>query len=200
MVSLNTASRIALALSLATAPALAGDGHWNYGVGLTYASGLKDVKDFYEKEYNAYSVTISPVGLVFMPSYEWKNGFMICADLGPTMLAMGDISYTDVPVGLGAGFVFMPTQNISPYIRAGIRHHIANGDNVEESKTGAFAALGLEFSRKSSIHWGFEAAIDTSVVKFKSSDQIYNPVSGTYGDVFTDIKPNKFMLNVHVAF
>ena len=200
MSNLSSIGRFAFALSLATVPLLASDGNWNFGVGLTYASGLKDVKDFYAGAYSASTVTLSPVGAAFMSFYEWKNGFRFFEDVGPVMVAMGDVRFVDVPVGLSAGYVLLPSQDTSPYVRAGIRDHIASGDRVESSTPGAFAALGVDFARRSGMPWGIEAAIDTSLVKFKSSTQVWNPATDQEEDVFTKIKPNKLLLNVHLIF
>jgi hypothetical protein len=186
MLNLRTHLGLATALVLAAGPAFAGEG-WHFGIGLSHASGFADVKDYYEREYHATSITVSPVGAVFMPSYEWNNGLRVGGDLGPILAVMGDVSFVDVPVGLSVGYAFRPAQEVSPYVRGGIRYQIASGDQVNGSSPGAFAAAGIDFAQRKRFHWGLEAAVDTSTVTFK-------------GTRTEEIKPNRFLVNVHFTF
>jgi hypothetical protein len=193
---------IALALGVVALPASAADGRWNFSLGLAYVSGFSDVKDFYVREYSAEASSFVPVGLMFTPYYETKSGWRFCLDVGPVAAALGSVSFVDVPVGLSAGYRFRGGSRTWPYVRAGMRYHFAGGDNIDGSTPGVFAGLGLDFGRESGTRWGIELAVDTSDVKFQSTDWVYDPNTGhgTYVTTVERIKPGKLLLNAHVVF
>jgi len=190
---LRTFSRLAVAIALATTPALAQDGRWKFSVGAAYVGGLTDITDYYEREHNVSASTVIPVGVMFTPYYEMKNGLRLGGDLGPITAVMGDVDFWDIPIGVSAGYAFLPSQDVSPYVRAGVRHHIASGTDVDGSTPGVLLAAGVDFSMIRRVRWGFEAAVDSASVDFVRTDAL------GFRHIET-IKPHKFLVGVHVTF
>lgn len=149
---------------------------WRIHFGLSYVGGLSDVVDFYEREieddgYEYDSTWEVPVGLSLGASYEFSHGSRIGLDLGPAYVIYveemgGDASYShwDVPLGLSYGFTFVPDAETSPYVRAGLRYHVTDGDFVDSSDPGVFGAFGVEFMRSKPVGFGFEVGYDSSTV------------------------------------
>ena len=166
-----------LVMALSAAICRAG-GRWGFPVGLSYVSGLQNVVDFYEEQYPGLDEDWSvPVGLSFTPYYEFAHGSRITFDLGPAAIILiseesyyggywedSDDTYWDVPVGLTYGFTFLPQASVTPYARAGIKYHIADGDLVDSSSPGVFVAFGIEFLRNRMVGVSLEVGYDASEV------------------------------------
>jgi hypothetical protein len=167
---------------------------FHFPVGLTYSSGAYDVADklldAYEADWEAeYGVGIDtdriiiPVGLTFNPYYEWKSGFGIGLDVGPTIFVAGSLEvsgggYDDedtkfsyvIPVGASVRYTFLRDRNVSPYVRAGVRYPIAGGDNIDSSQVGPFGAIGVEFWRNRAIGMALEVGYDGSEVTVEADN------------------------------
>jgi outer membrane protein W len=102
-----------------------------------------------------------------------------------------DADFFSVPVNTNLRYSFLPKKNISPYVRAGVSYNIASGDYVESSKVGFLGALGIEFSRKKAVGWGFEVGYDSSEIEFEDF---------TLGRDTIDIKPIEWWACVFVVF
>lgn len=161
---------------------------WHLGPQISYASGVNDVADLYENNYNAthtYSyVKVHmqiPVGLAFAADYQWNSGLRADVGLGPFFTIKQDdrsdrdnryyddstdLHYYEVPVNATVGYSFIPHGSVSPYIRAGVAYHFVSGDYYRSSTPGLFAAVGLEFSRTNTARYVLEIAADQSQVEF----------------------------------
>jgi hypothetical protein len=141
-------------------------GQWRIPVGLSYMSGLGDMVDYYKDRLHATGNMI-PVGLSLAPHYEFAHGSRLGVDLGPAaiLLVNSDVKYWDVPLALSYGFTFIPRASVSPYVRGGVKYHIANGDDVDRSKPGLFGAAGVEFLRKSAVGVELEVGYDGSEIE-----------------------------------
>jgi hypothetical protein len=146
---------------------LAGPAHaMEWRLGVAYASGLSDVTDLYEDNLRnaGFDVNVDlkfPLGLAASFVYDWPSGMRADVGLGPTFLIGGDIEHVEVPLTGTIGYNFTPEEAWTPYVRAGIVHHFASGDQYSSSTPGLFAAVGIDFT-----HVSFEIAIDRSEVEF----------------------------------
>lgn len=174
-----------------------------FTVGLTYASGLTDVSDFIIDAFEdlGYDCDDSqiPIGLVLSGGYRFDFGGEIMLDAGPfTMVyvdAVGGIqegtyTYWDVPVGLTLGYAFLSNKSISPYLRGGIRHHLAGGDFYDSSTPGPFVAGGVNFLNTSAIGVQLEVAYDASEVTLE------NEFTGQTEDV----EPGGVLVSIRATF
>lgn len=157
-------------------PAMAGD--MRFSVGMSYATGLNDVVDYYEDrlEGEGYEVDASafPLGISHTGHYQLDNGMRLGYGVGPAFLISGDIDYTELPLQTTLGYTFAPSANTSPYIFAGPTVHLIDGDNVsEDSATGAVIGIGIEFARNSPVSYVLEIAKDTTEVDFETSTYHY---------------------------
>lgn len=184
---------ILLVIGLAAAQVQArGVDDWHFGGQLSYVSGISDVTDLYEKNYNAtntYSYVkihlLIPVGIQFAANYQWKTGLRADFGVGPAFYmnsnsssnnyAHVDLHHYEVPISATIGYTFAPHADISPYVRGGFSYHIAGGTYYEGSTPGVFAAAGIEFSRTHAVRYVLEAALDKSKVEF---DNFNCPSSG----------------------
>ena len=141
-------------------------GDFRFQVGLSYVSGFGDIVDYYKDRLNADGSGV-PIGLSLAPYYEFAHGSRLGVDLGPAAILMvnSDVKYWDIPLALTYGFTFIPKSSVSPYVRGGVKYHIANGDDVDSSKPGIFGAAGVEFLRKSPVGVGLEVGYDGSEVE-----------------------------------
>jgi len=174
---------------------------WRFPVGLSYVSGFDDVVDLCEDnlEEEGYDVDTwdFPVGVSFHPYVQFDNGFRVGTGIGPLMVILGDVDHLDIPLNVNAGYTFVPSADVSPYIRAGIMYHVATGDYVEGSTPGFFGAVGMEFLRQSPVGFGFEIALDTSEIELEKYER-----SGYYGysEDKEDIEPIDVMFTIYAVF
>lgn len=158
---------------------------FKFPVGFTYISGFNDVfslyKDNLEAEgYDVSGNTLLPIGLTFQPYYQFDNGIGVGLGVGPVSYIIvektdwsGDSTYmdfTDVPVQATVRYTFVPSSDISPYVRAGVSYHFASGDYVNNSNPGALGSVGVEFFRKSRVGFGLDVSYDSSTVEFDKID------------------------------
>ena len=82
----------------------------------------------------------------------------------------GDVKHLEMPLSATIGYNFLPYSRYSPYVRGGVIHHFASGDQYDSSTPGLFLAVGVDFT-----HFTLELATDQSKVKF---DRLLCPTGG----------------------
>lgn len=172
-------------------------GDWHFPVGLSYISGMGDVKDIYEDNltaqgYYTESIDSIPVGVTFRPYYEIDNGLGFGMDIGPSMLMLGDLDFFSIPLNATCRYTFNHNSKVRPYVRAGLSHNFASGDYVESGETGYFTAAGIELMKNDVFGFGIEAAYDSSEIEFEKW--------GYSSYTLEKIKPGGFTLTVSVIF
>jgi opacity protein-like surface antigen len=184
-----------LVLLLVSSSANAAD--WRFPLGFSYVGNFHKVVDLHKDNLEAEGFNVDtswevPVGLTFQPYVEFDYGLGIGMGLGPMMFIStgGDADFFNLPVNLNLRYSFLPKEKISPYVRAGASYNIASGDYVDNSKIGFLGAVGVEFSRKSPVGFGFEVGVDTSKIEFKDLER-----GGT-----KDIKPINWWASIFVVF
>jgi len=159
-------------------------GEWHVGPQISYASGIPDVTDLYEKNYNATHTTtyvkirmLLPIGVAFAADYQWKSGLRADLGVGPFFMMRSDnsnnssrenvdLTHYEMPVSATVGYSFIANGDVSPYLRAGFAYHFVSGEYYRSASPGPFAAAGIEFSRKHSARYIIEVASDQSKVEF----------------------------------
>lgn len=186
----------ALALLACGVPAHAGD--WRVGPAVSGVSGINDVSDIYEQNYNNTHTStqvdvkfLLPIGIAVQGTYTWNSGMRADLGLGPIFILRdngdGDIDtgldHTEVPISATVGYTFIPDGTVSPYVRAGAVYHFASGEYVEGSTPGLLAAAGIEFMRKSVASVSLEVAIDKSKVELERFRRTGNTTTRTTEDI-----------------
>lgn len=147
-------------------------GEWKNGILVSYVSGSSDVLDLYEFNLEQSGFFIEdevegiPIGVGYRGKYQADNGFRFDIGIGPLLILFGDVDHTEIPLTGTFGYDFAPSSSVSPYVRLGAAYHLVSGDDVDKSNVGAFAALGIEFSRGPGFVWGLELSVDDSTVDF----------------------------------
>ena len=144
-------------------------------LGLSYASGVSDVADLYEDNLRLdgreADVDLKfPVGVAASFVYDWTTEWRTDVGVGPIFAIGGDVRHLEVPFSATIGYQFLPHSRYSPYVRGGVIHHFASGDQYDSSTPGLFAAVGVDFT-----HFTLEIATDQSKVKF---DRLRCPSGG----------------------
>ncbi len=164
-------------------------GEWKFPLHLTYVSGLNDVTDAIEKNFTfSDSVTI-PIGISIDPYYEFDNNFGIGTSIGPAVYGAGDISFFILPLGLDFRYAFEMNESWAPYLRAGGKLLIENGDLLVDSSPGFTGGVGVEFNRDSNVSFGVEVLYDGSEV------EITQPGNST-----VSVKPFEFTVSIFLSF
>lgn len=174
---------VAALCAMTAIPVRAAD--FRFPLGLTYESGFQNVVDWYEDAIGAEVDFFLPVGLAFAPYVEFDHGSRIGLDIGPiAFISISEESYYgsdyessdetfwDVPVALSYGFTFIPRAKVSPFARVGIKQHIADGEAVESTSPGPFAAFGVEFGRQSAVGFGLELGYDGSEIEMVDGQKL----------------------------
>jgi hypothetical protein len=143
-----------------------------FPVGLTYISGFGDVLDVYQANikaegYSSDASSMVPVGVSFQPYLKLDNGLGIGGGAGPIAMIIGSRTFFDLPVSIDARYIFLDADT-APYVRGGIKYHIASGDYVKGSKPGIFGAVGMELFRNSRVGIGMEMAYDSSEIDLET--------------------------------
>lgn len=144
-------------------------------LGLSYASGVKDVPDLYEDNLRLAGREADidlqfPVGLAASFLYDWTTEWRTDVGLGPVFAIGGDVKHLEVPLSATIGYNFLPYSRYSPYVRGGFIHHFASGDQYDSSTPGLFLAVGVDFT-----HFTLELATDQSEVEF---DRLFCDTAG----------------------
>lgn len=147
---------------------------WRLGV--SYASGVQDVADLYEDNLRLdgreANVDLKfPLGIAASFLYDWTTEWRTDVGVGPVFAIGGDVRHFEVPLSVTMGYQFLPYSQYSPYLRAGVIHHFASGDQYDSSTPGLFAAVGVDFT-----HFTLELATDQSKVTF---DRLRCPAGGS---------------------
>lgn len=172
--------------------------NWRFPVGLSYISGFSDIADLHEENleaegYITTSVEPVPVALAFNPYVEFDFGLGIGAGVGPLMIIAGDTDFLNLPLKLDVRYA-IPKIKVSPYIRAGLSHHLASGEYVEGSTPGLFGGIGIEFLRNKMIGFGAEMSFDSAEIEFEKK---YAETTATTTE---KIKPCEFMISIFAVF
>lgn len=145
-------------------------------LGLSYASGVSDVADLYEDNLRLdgrdANVDLKfPLGIAASFLYDWTTEWRTDVGIGPLFAIGGDVKHLEVPLSVTMGYNFLPYSRYSPYVRAGVIHHFASGDQYNSSTPGPFLAVGVDFT-----HFSIEIATDQSKVEF---DRLSCPAAGS---------------------
>ncbi|MCG8051637.1 MAG: hypothetical protein AB2729_12490 [Candidatus Thiodiazotropha taylori] len=137
-------------------------------VGLTYVSGIRDVWDWHEDTVDPDEFEHgAPVALSYRFAAIEDFGLRLDLGLGPIVLIMGDIEYSDLPFQFSLGYNFFNSSSIRPYARVGASIHFNSGDYlVDENTVGGVAAIGIDFGEAGSTHFFIEAAYDSAEATF----------------------------------
>lgn len=160
---MRTTAAAILAVILASPPAQA----LEWRLGLSYASGVKDIPDLYEDNlrnagFDADVDLKFPIGVSVGATYDWESGLRADVGAGPAFFLEGDVDYFELPLTATMGYNFAKGADFAPYVRGGLAYHIGSGDFYESADPGLFAAAGLDFRRLT-----VEVAADTAKVKFE---------------------------------
>jgi len=147
---------------------------WRLGV--AYASGVSDVADLYEDNLRLdgreASVDLKfPIGVAGSFVYDFTTEWRGDIGVGPIFAISGDVEHIEVPLSATIGYNFLPYSRYSPYVRGGLIHHFASGDQYDSSTPGLYVAVGVDFT-----HFTLELATDQSKVKF---DRLHCPAGGS---------------------
>jgi hypothetical protein len=175
---------------------------WRFPLEISYVDGYGDIVDYYEDKTGADASYI-PIGLAFGPYVQFEHGSMIGGKIGPLAYisvdciggGCSDESYFDVPLYLYYGFTFIPSGNISPYVKVGLAYHMVSADAVDDSAPGLYSAVGIEFMRNKAVGIGMEIAYDSAELTMKSGR--YNN-AGRYSK--EEIKPGGLLVSFLVIF
>ena len=156
--------------------AFAGSAHAvEWRLGLSYASGVSDVADLYEDNLRLdgreANVDLKfPVGVAASFVYDWTTEWRTDIGVGPVFAIGGDVRHLEIPLSATIGYQFLPYSRYSPYVRGGVIHHFASGDQYDSSTPGLYLAAGVDFT-----HFTLELATDQSKVTF---DRLRCPSGG----------------------
>jgi hypothetical protein len=147
---------------------------WRLGV--SYASGVSDVADLYEDNLRLAGREANvdlkfPLGVAASFVYDWSSEWRTDIGVGPIFAISGDVEHIEIPLSATMGYNFQPYSRYSPYVRGGVIHHFADGDQYDSSTPGLFLAVGVDFT-----HFTLELATDQSKVKF---DRLHCPAGGS---------------------
>lgn len=169
-------------------------GQWRVGPAISGVTGIDDVSDIYEQNYNNTHTTtqvdvkfLIPVGLSVQGTYTADSGLRADLGLGPFFWLRdtgdGDVDtgleHFEVPISATIGYTFIPKGKVSPYVRAGVVYHFADGDYVESSSPGLLGAVGIEFMRQSTVSVSLEVAVDKSQVELERFRRVGSVVRRT---------------------
>jgi hypothetical protein len=143
---------------------------WMVGPGIAYVSNINHVLDIYKNDVKAQGKTVDvskalPLGVSFDADYQSHTGLRIGFGLGPYFRLSGDVKHFELPINGTVGYMFMPAEQASPYVKGGIVYHIASGDFYESSTPGLLVAGGLDFARRSKISGAVEVSFDASKIE-----------------------------------
>lgn len=178
-------SRVVLSIALMLLATGASAGEWKFGVGASYSSGISDVVDIYEDNFEIEESTevdtfAIPIGAGFIARHLTDSGLMFNIGVGPAFIITGDVSHTEIPLSATIGYMFSRDGDASPYIRVGVVAHSVSGDYVESDDPGALTAIGVEFGRHQGLNWGIELSVDDSSVEFEDFTKSGNTELNSY--------------------
>jgi Outer membrane protein beta-barrel domain len=143
---------------------------WTVGPGVAYVSNINHVLDIYKDNVRVQGKSVDvdkaiPVGVSFDADYQMNSGMRIGVGVGPYYRLTGDVKHFELPVSGTLGYLFMPAEQASPYIKAGIVNHFASGDFYKSSTPGFLVAGGFDFARRSPISATVQVSFDASQIE-----------------------------------
>jgi hypothetical protein len=143
---------------------------WSVGPGVAYVSNINHVVDIYQANVKAQGKTVDvskalPVGVSFDADYLMNTGLRIGAGVGPYFRLSGDVKHFELPLSGTVGYSFMPQEQATPYVKAGLVYHAASGDFYESSTPGFLVAGGFDFARRSPLSGTIQVSFDASKIK-----------------------------------
>jgi hypothetical protein len=166
-----TKTLVAAAVALLAFPvASARADDWTVGPGIAYVSNIDHVVDIYKDDVRAQGKTVDvdkalPIGISFDADYQMDTGLRIGAGLGPYFRLSGDVKHFELPISGTVGYLLLPENNNSPFVKGGVVYHIASGDFYETSTPGLLVAGGVDFARRSKLSGTIQVSFDTSKVE-----------------------------------
>jgi hypothetical protein len=143
---------------------------WTVGPGVAYVSNIEHVLDIYQEDVKAQGKTVDvdkalPVGISFDADYQMDTGLRVGIGVGPYYRLSGDVKHFELPLSGTVGYLFLPDENVSPYIKGGIIYHVASGDFYESSTPGPLIAGGIDFARRSHLSGTVQVSFDASQIE-----------------------------------
>lgn len=178
-------------------------------VGLTYASGLKNVVDQLKTNFGFDDDSTFPIGLRLAAYAKTPSGFGFGGGIGPCEFIRvrndhdhhgyyydnnhdrddDQWSYV-VPVFADLRYYFPGTSLIAPYFRAGVAYPISGGDHLGSGTPGPLVAAGANVWGHRYLSIGVELGYDDSKVRVKSGF--------FHGE--EKVRSGEFTLSVYAAF
>jgi hypothetical protein len=154
----------------------AGSAHadeWTVGPGIAYVSKINDVVDIYKDNLKAQGKTVDvskavPIGVSFAADRQWDSGLRVGFGVGPYFRLTGDVKHFELPINGTVGYLFLPNEQSSPYVKGGIVHHVVSGDFYSSSQPGLLVAGGFDLARRSPLGLNVELAFDQSKIELNT--------------------------------
>ena len=162
---------LAAAVALLVFPvATAHADEWTVGPGIAYVSNINHVIDIYKANIKAQGKTADvskaiPVGVSFDADRQWDTGLRIGIGIGPYFRLSGDVKHFELPISGTVGYLFLPREQASPYVKAGVVEHFVSGDYYESSTAGLLVAGGFDFARRSRVSATVQVSFDQSQIE-----------------------------------
>jgi hypothetical protein len=162
---------VAAALAILAFPvANARADEWTVGPGIAYVSNINHVVDIYKSNVAAQGRTVDvsralPVGVSFDADYQSNSGLRVGLGVGPYFRLSGDVKHFELPISGTVGFLFLPDEQASPFVKGGIINHFASGDFFRSSTPGILIAGGLDFARRSPLSATVQLSFDASQIE-----------------------------------
>jgi len=174
----------------------------HFKLGISHVTGLSNIVDQWEKnkKFEGYKVLDSfesPIGFVFEPYFEVNKNIDIGLGIGPFALAFGDMEYWDIPLNIDLKGKLVTGSAVTPFLIAGLRYHITDGDYVESSSIGFLFGGGVEFKVNEATTFGLEIAYDASEIEYVKYSG-YNYYG--YKRSVENIKPSELMITLFALF
>jgi hypothetical protein len=162
---------VAAALALLAFPvANAHADEWTVGPGIAYVSNINHVLDIYKDNVKAQGKTVDvskalPIGICFDADRQFDTGLRVGVGVGPYFRLNGDVKHFELPISGSVGYLVLPKEQVSPYVKAGVVYHVASGDFYESSTPGLLIAGGVDFARRSPISATVQLSFDSSKIE-----------------------------------
>ena len=142
---------------------------WTVGPGIAYVSNINHVIDIYKANVLAQGKTVDvskalPIGISFDADYQLNSGFRVGVGIGPYFKLSGDVKHFELPVSGTVGYLFLPSEQVSPYVKGGVVNHFVSGDYYRKSTPGLLVAGGIDFARRSPLSGTVQVSFDSSQI------------------------------------
>jgi len=147
---------------------------FQYSLGLTYVSGLRNIEKQYKKnKKNEAYINVGgdydiPIGISFNSYTDVFNlnlfNTIVGCGIGPFTMGINDIEYSDIPVHLYTKIILYDEKiDNSLYFRFGLTKHFIHGRYIENTDSGLLFGFGIEDKKI-----GIEISYDTTEIKMKN--------------------------------